>query len=171
MIARVLQALLAWLVGAALAYALASVAHTQTVLAGLGALGVAIPVGERLATTFGDLAGLWAYGLVIGLSLGLGLVIVRLVSRRAWEAPGGSVRAALAGALAIGAALAAMRLAFSFSPIASARGAVGFALQCAAGAAGGVAFRACLVGLRQGRDRGAPTRTQVHPSVDGAGRT
>ena len=168
MIARVLQALLAWLVGAALAYALASVAHTQTVLAGLGALGVAIPVGERLATTLGDLAGLWAYALVIALSLGLGLLVVRLVSRRAWEAPGGTVRAVLAGALAVGAALAAMRFAFSFSPIASARGPVGFALQCAAGAAGGMAFRACLVGLRRGVGRDAPARARVGRSADGA---
>ena len=155
MIVRVSRALLAWLAGAALAHALASVAHTQTVLAGLGALGVAVDPGERLATTLGDFAGLWAYGLVLGLSLGLGLLVVRLVSRRPWTASGGTVRAALAGALAVAAALGAMRLAFSFSPIASARGAGGFALQCLAGAAGGVAFRACLVGLR-GRDPSGP---------------
>ena len=155
MIARVSQALLAWLVGAALAHALASVAHTQTVLAGLGALGVAVAPAERLATTLGDLVGLRAYGLVLALSLGLGLLIVRLASRRAWTAPGGTARAALAGVLAVAAALGAMRLAFSFSPIASARGPVGFALQCLAGGAGGVAFRACLVGLR-GRSPGAP---------------
>ena len=155
MIVRVLQVLLAWLAGAALAHALASVAHTQTVLAGLGALGVAIAPGERLATPLGDLAGLWAYGLVLALALGLGLLIVRLVARRPWTAPGGAVRAALAGALAVAVALGSMRLAFSFSPIASARGAAGFALQCLAGAAGGLAFRACLVALR-GRMPGAP---------------
>ena len=144
---------LAWLVGAAVAYALASVAHTQTVLAGLVAVGAEIDPATRLGATLDDLAGLWRWGVVAGLSIGLGLAIVRLATFARWRRRHGLVLAALAGALGVAAALLAMRLAFGFSPIASARGAVGFAAQCLAGAAGGVAFRLALdrLGGRAGR--------------------
>jgi len=139
-----LKVLLAWLIAATLAYALASVAHTQTILAGLGALGVHVGLDARLATTLGDLAGLWRYALVIGLALGLGLPIVEVAGRKL-PSP---VRGALGGGLAVACALLAMKLAFSITPIASARGAIGFALQCLAGTAGGLAYAWSLERLR-----------------------
>ncbi len=138
---------LAWLAGAAAAYVLASVAHTQTILAGLAPLGVRIDASTRIATTLGDLAGLWRYGAVIAVALALGLVIVRLVRRRTWHAKGGFAAAAIAGALAIGVALVAMRAAFSFTPIASAREAGGLVAQCLAGGTGGLVFVACVRAL------------------------
>ena len=140
---RAARVLLAWLVGAATAYLLASAAHTQTILYALASLDVHIGWDDRLRTTLGDLIGLWPYGIVVGLSLGLGLIIVQALSR--WLVPVPAfARALLAGALSVACALIAMRLAFSITPIASARGAGGFALQCAAGGAGGLVFFACL---------------------------
>ena len=140
---RTAHALLAWLVGAALAYLLASVAHTQTVLYALASLDVHVGWIDRLRTTLGDLIGLWPYGIVVGLSLGLGLIVMQALSR--WLVPVPAfARGLLAGTLAVASALIAMRLAFSITPIASARGTGGFALQCAAGGAGGLAFFACL---------------------------
>ena len=155
MIVRLSRILLAWLAGAAFAYALASVAHTQTILAALGDLGVRVGLGERLATSAGDLVGLWRYALVVGLSLALGLLLTNAVPRRFLPLPP-TARGALAGTLAMALALLAMRLAFSFTPIASARGAGGFALQCLAGGAGGIAFALCLERLRRSA---APTGT------------
>ena len=146
-LARLPRVLLAWFAGSAAAYALASVAHTQTVLAALVALDVRIGPATRLTTTFDDLAGLWRYGVVIAFALGLGLLLARfalprLAARR---------RDALAGALALACALLAMRELLSFTPIASARGAPGFSLQCAAGAAGG--FVHAVVAARLSRPR------------------
>ena len=136
--------LVAWVTGTAIAYVLASLAHTQTILAALAPLGVRIDARTRLVTTLGDLAGLWRYGAVIAVALGLGLAVVRLVRRRPWGAGGGLPAGAVAGALAVGVALVAMRAAFSFTPIASARDAPGLVGQCLAGAAGGLAFVVCV---------------------------
>jgi len=133
------HATLAWLAGSVCAYALASIAHTQTVLAGLVALDVDMPLGTRLATTAADLIGLWRYGVVIAIGLALGLVVLRLLPRPIRTLPR-IVRGALAGTLAIATALLAMRLALSFTPIASARGNAGFALQCLAGTTGGLVW-------------------------------
>ena len=154
MLIRFGQVLLAWFAGSAVAYALASLAHTQTILAALGELGVQVAPGERLATSLGDLAGLWPYALVIAVGLALGLLAVRAPPRRLVPLPP-TARDALAGALAVASALLAMRLAFSITPIASARGATGFALQCLAGAVGGAVFAhslARLRGVRPARD-------------------
>ena len=98
-----------------MAYALASLAHTQTILAALGELGVQVAPGERLATSLGDLAGLWPYALVIAVGLALGLLAVRAPPRRLVPLPP-TARDALAGALAVASALLAMRLAFSITP-------------------------------------------------------
>ena len=136
MLSRLSRIALAWLAGSAIAYALASVAHTQTVLAGLTALDVRVPFAERVATTAGDLVGLWVYGVVIGVGLALGLIVMRVVPRRVLPLPA-TARAILAGALSLATILGAMKLAFAFTPIASAREPIGFALQCLAGAAGG----------------------------------
>ena len=156
MIVRFGQILLAWLAGSATAYALASVAHTQTILAALGDLGVRIAPGERLATSIGDLAGLWRYGLVIAIGLALGLFALRAPPRRLVPLPP-AARDALAGALAVACTLLAMRLAFSITPIASARGVGGFALQCASGGAGGLVFFACLKRTEAARTDAART--------------
>jgi len=133
---RLSRIAVAWLAGSVVAYALASIAHTQTVLAGLTALGVSVPLAERAATTAADLIGLWRYALVIGIGFALGLVLMRLLSGRAVPLTR-TAGAVIAGALAMAVILGSMRFAFAFTPIASAREPLGFALQCAAGATGG----------------------------------
>ena len=139
--APLVHRLAAWLAGTALAYALASVVHTHTVLAGLGELGVRVGLAERLATTLGDLVGLYLYAAVIGAGLAIALIAVRLLARLDPALPLW-LQGAIAGTLAIAVALLAMRLGAGFTPIASAREPLGFTLQCLAGTAGGLAWAA-----------------------------
>jgi len=129
----------AWLIASTIAYLCASVLHSQTVLAGLSALQVPITLGERLSMTLGDLVGLNAYALVIALGLAIALPVLSLSPiRRRIASP--MLRGAIAGVLAMAVMLILMRQVFGFSPIASARGAVGLLLQCAAGGAGGAVY-------------------------------
>jgi len=68
-----LDIVLAWFSASIVTYVLASVAHSQMVLMGIESLGVPILMEDRLRMTFGDIAGLYAYGLVTmpGLSIRL----------------------------------------------------------------------------------------------------
>ena len=57
-------------------YLLAATAATQSVLASLEAMGVAVTMGERLSTTGRDLIGMFpAYGAIIAIALAIALPI------------------------------------------------------------------------------------------------
>lgn len=126
-------------------YTLASVAHTQQVLAGLLQLGVQIPLGDRLFMFAGDWAGLYLYLLVIALGFLIAFVILALLKRiLSISAP---ILFAIGGALAMLCILVSMRELASLTPIAGARGMLGFSLQCLAGAVGGGMFGVSLARL------------------------
>jgi len=117
----------------------ASLAHSLSVQAGLVALGTEISLGTRIGAILRDLAGLApAFGIVIFIALLIGFVVAGLV-RRYWPVTPW-IAFPLAGFAAIATALLAMRLQFTFSPIAGAREMPGFLAISAAGALGGLAF-------------------------------
>lgn len=119
---------------------LASALHTQMVIAALGDAGASVPFDRRLAMSANDLVGLAPqFGKVIGIALLLGFLIAAGLKRVL--RPLAPIAYPLAGAVAIGVALTLMSMAFDgITPIAGARTTVGFALQCLAGAIGGLVF-------------------------------
>jgi hypothetical protein len=130
---------LSFLVALAAGYVVASVLHTQFVLARLLGVGARIGPADWLATTAGDVVGFFpAYPLVLGLALACGFAVARLLLR--WLRPLAPVAYPLAGFLAVAAALWLMRLQMEITPIAGARGLLGFLAQCAAGALAGWLF-------------------------------
>jgi len=130
-----LRTLGAYLAGILLAYLLACVLHSQTVLAGLSSIGVDIPLARRLEMTVHDLLGLWRYGIVIFIAMSLGFFVMFIVSRFARLPP--TLLCPLAGFLAFATMLFAMSHCLAFTPLASARHPIGLLLQCSAGAIGG----------------------------------
>ncbi len=128
--------------------AFAAAFHTHMVVAGLKKSGAAIPVNAQLGMTASDLAGLAPqYGMVIGIALLVGFLIAALL-RRVLK-PLALIAYPLAGAAAIAVALTAMGMAFDgITPIAGARSALGLALQCLAGAIGGLIFS--MIAVRKG---------------------
>ena len=121
------------------ALVVASLAHSHFVQRELLALGTEIPWGARLGAMMRDLFGLApAFGGIIFLALLLGFSIAGLLRRR-WNIPA-TVAYPLAGWAALAVALFAMKLQFTFSPIAGARTLAGFAAISFGGAIGGLVF-------------------------------
>ena len=120
------------------AYTLASLAHTQQVLAGLLHLGVHIALSDRLGMFAGDWVGLYLYLAVIAIGFIIAFSVMALLKRLV--SVDTTLLFALGGALAMLCILVAMRELASLTPIAGARGPLGFALQCMAGATGGAVF-------------------------------
>ena len=119
-------------------YLLASVSHSQVVLAELAALGIDIAPIDRIRMTWGDLLGLYNYALIIALGLALAFAMMGLLNKlwpiNAW------IRFPLSGALAMLALLLLMKSLLLITPIAGARGTGGLFLQCLAGFIGGFVF-------------------------------
>lgn len=133
---------------AAVTTALAAAFHTQMVIKALEQSGASISMDQRLGMTAGDLVGLAPqFGAVIAIGLLAGFIIAALLKRVL--TPLAPIAYPLAGAAAVGVALTVMSMAFDgITPIAGARSTLGFALQCLAGAVGGLVF--ALVGARKG---------------------
>jgi hypothetical protein len=137
-----LHTAIAWLLAGLVTYVLASVAHTQAVLAGIVSLGVPVPFEDRLRVTAGDIAGLYMYGVIILIGLAIGYSVMGLVGR--WLRMSDWLRYPLGGALAMLTILLSMKLALSITPIAGARELSGLAMQCLAGGIGGWVFSRLL---------------------------
>ena len=123
-----------------LAYAVASLLATQTVLANLGDLGVPVPMAVRLEASLHDLLGMTAYLLLILLAFVLAMpVAAGLV--RAHRVPGSRLfwftLAGFSGMLALH---LIMREVLGIWVVAAAREWDGLLLQCLAGALGGWLF-------------------------------
>ncbi len=144
----VVRIILGFLAAVAAAFALASAFHTHMVIEALGAAGAALPLDRRLSMTASDLVGLAPqFGAVIAIALTIGFLVAAGL-RRVLK-PLAPIAYPLAGAVAIGVALSAMSAAFDgITPIAGARTTLGFALQCLAGAVGGLVFSAIAVRRR-----------------------
>ena len=113
--------------------------QSYSVQSRLIALGVDIPLPLRLHTAFGDLVGLAPALLpVLGGALALGFLVAAVLRPRLPMLA--AVAYPLAGAAAVGLALAVMAWQMAITPIAGARGDLGFAVLCGAGAVGGFVF-------------------------------
>lgn len=139
--ASIFRNTLAYVVAVIAAYALGSFFHTQMVFARMAGIGAEISLQTRLDTTIGNFVGLWQYAAVVALALLFGFVVAAILKRVL--KPLAPIAYPVAGAAALALALTLMSVQYyGTTPIAGARGAVGFALQCLAGAAGGVVFAA-----------------------------
>jgi hypothetical protein len=151
---KVPKVLLAWLAAVIVGFLAASVLHTQFVLGRLAEVGAEIPAGVRLQTTLGDIVGfIPAYPAVIGIALAVGFAVAALLKRVL--KPLAPYAHPIAGFVAVGTALALMKMQMEITPVAGARGAVGFLAQCLAGALAGWVF-ALLVNRRRA-DADAPS--------------
>ena len=127
-----------FLISISAAAAVASVFSTQFVIAGLNDMGVEVPLGVRLATTFSDLHILRMYVPIASVAFLVAFLVagtaVRWLpgSRQAWFLAAGF--AALFGLMLLLSTL------FGSVPVAGARSFAGMLLQGVAGAVGGWLF-------------------------------
>jgi hypothetical protein len=129
----------AWLAASLLTFLIASVVHSQFVMARLVAMGTEIPVGLRAQTTLGDIAGLApAFLPVVAVTLLLGFLIAGGVLRLTNGLRG--IAFPVAGFVAMAAMLAIMGAIFKMTPIAGARDTGGWLLMLLAGGVGGALF-------------------------------
>ena len=140
---RVLKVIGAFPLAFAAAFAGVSLAHTQFVLAGLSGVGAAPTIAENLRTCVADLGGLFPrLGPVRALALAIGCL--GAAGRKRVLTPLAGVAYPIAGFAAMATALIAMRMSFHSTPLAGARGPVGFVVICLMGALGGFVFSALL---------------------------
>ncbi|HXI87893.1 MAG TPA: hypothetical protein VNH64_10575 [Parvularculaceae bacterium] len=136
----ILRALVGYVAAVIAATLIGSILATQMVLAELAGAGAQVPMAMRLQTTLTDIQGFApTYAVVAGVGFAIAFLIAfglkRLLPALA------PIAYPLAGAAAIAVALLAMSVVYQgTTPIAGARGPVGFALQCLAGALGGAVF-------------------------------
>lgn len=131
--------ILALLAAALLTTALASLAHTLFVQAGLTALGVEIPFLARIMQILRDFMGLLLpLGGIILLALAIAFPLAAFLKPRVRLI--GPFAYPLAGWAAVALALFLMKLSFGFSPLAGARTTAGFLAMSLSGVAGGLLF-------------------------------
>ena len=131
--------IIALLAAALLTTALASLAHSLFVQAGLTALGVKIPLLARIVTILRDFMGLLLpLGAVMLLALAIAFPIAAFLKPRAGVL--GRFAYPLAGWAGVALAIFLMKLAYGFSPLAGARTGAGFLTMSLAGFAGGLLF-------------------------------
>lgn len=133
------RVLLALLLSALLTMALASMAHSLFVQAGLIAVGAEIPFLTRINAMLRDFVGLLpGFGPVLLLALAIGFAVARLV--KPYLPLLAPFAYPLAGWAAVAVALYFMRFSFGLTPIAGARTTAGFLSITLAGLAGGLLF-------------------------------
>lgn len=137
---KVIRVILAFLAAVVVTEVTAAVVQTQFVLAALTDLGVEISLGDRVATTLHDIAGLVEiYMPVIAVGFLVAFVVAALVVR--YLLPGwAAIGYPLAGLTAVVAAIVIMTFMLDIAPIAGARSVPGLIGQALAGALGGWIF-------------------------------
>lgn len=128
-----------YLAAVALTYILATVSATQHVVAQLASMGIDVGLGDRLAMTVRDLAGMAGMFLPLIAFALLAAFLVTALIVYCW----GRWRIALyviAGAAAMVTLHLALHLAFGLTPVAIARSSTGLLVQALAGAAGGYLY-------------------------------
>ncbi len=137
----ILRVLLAFLLSAGIAASFGALFHSFGTQNALIAAGLDFPVADRLRSALEDYVGLvpGQYGAVIAVALALGFVVAAIL-RRVLK-PLAGVAFPVAGAAAVALTLHFMSQQFyGTTPIAGARGPLGFGLQCLAGGIGGWVF-------------------------------
>jgi hypothetical protein len=129
----------AWLLSVAVAYLLASIIATQSVVGALTRMGLDVPLGERLAMTGKDIIGMGGMFLpMVAFALLIAFMTAALLCR--WLARWRLPLYLLAGAVAVACIHLGLHLAFGINPVAVARSTGGLLLQALAGAAGGFTY-------------------------------
>ena len=129
----------AWLLAVAIAYVLASITATQSVVSKLTGMGLKVPLSDRLAMTLQDILGMANMFLpMVAFALLMAFMTAALLCR--WLARWRLPLYALAGATALVMIHVILHLAFGLTPIAIARSGAGLAIQGLAGAAGGICY-------------------------------
>lgn len=122
-----------------LCFTLASIAHSQMVLAGLEQQGIVIPPVDRLQMTLSDWWGLLpGYGAIIAVGMLIALVVASWIGKRIGTM--GGLLYALACAAAMLSILMAMQPIMDITLIAGARSTTGLTLQALAGFFAGWSF-------------------------------
>ena len=128
-----------YLAAVAVAYVLASVFATQSVVSSLAGMGLVLSLGERLSMTVRDLGGMAGMFLpMVAFGLLIAFMTTALICRYKgqWRTP----LYTLAGAIAVVCVHLALNAAFGVTPIAVARTSTGLLSQALAGAAGGLTY-------------------------------
>lgn len=121
------------------AYLVAAITATQSVVSRLAGMGVPVSFTERLSMTLSDIVGMAGMFLpMIAFGLLIAFMATALICRykNQWRVP----LYIIAGAVALVCIHLALNLAFGITPVAIARTTGGLALQAAAGAAGGLTY-------------------------------
>jgi len=121
------------------AYLLASITATQSVISSLSGMGVELSFAERVAMTLRDIGGIAGLFLpMVAFGLLIAFLATALICRylSQWRLP----LYVIAGASALVCIHLALNLAFEITPIAIARSITGLTLQAVAGAAGGFTY-------------------------------
>ena len=128
-----------FLVAVIFAFVLASLFHSQFVMAELSKVGVDILFNDRLSMSIDDLLGLYpTYGIVIAVSYFISFIVAGLLIKRFKLSP--YILYCLAGGVGITVALLAMHPILNITLLAGARSTFGFVCQSLAGAIGGMVF-------------------------------
>ncbi|WP_438865031.1 hypothetical protein [Neptunicella sp.] len=163
---KMLRRAISFWLASLIAFVIASVAHTQFVLAGLQDIGVVITMPIRIKATLSDLVDLApGYGSVLALGLLLAFVAMSGLRHR-YAARGHRISYwvyPLSGLLAVIVIHFAMNRIFDITLIAGARSFAGYVCQCMAGFIGGLVYAASIKFLRRfrkPRTRRRPVREQ-----------
>jgi len=139
-IARFLGTRLAiYLSAVMVAYGLAAVTATQSVVSSLAGMGVRLTFPDRLSMTLSDLGGMAGMFLpMVAFGLLIAFMATALICRyrNQWRFP----LYIIAGAVALVCIHLALHLAFGITPVAIARTTGGLMIQAVAGAAGGLTY-------------------------------
>lgn len=128
-----------FLVAVIFAFVLASLFHSQFVMAELVKVGVEISFNDRLSMSLDDLLGLYpSYGIVIAVSFFIAFIVASQFIKRFKLSP--YILYCLAGAMGVAVALLAMHPILDITLLAGARSTFGFVCQSLAGAMGGWTF-------------------------------
>ncbi len=126
-----------WLLATLVTYLAASASATMLKLQGFAKTGFPVLSEDVPGMFISDIQGLWQYGLVLLIALGVGFVVAHFAKKIL--TPLSAVAYIIAGGAAVAAALWLIRLAVGIMPIGESP--IGFAYQVGAGALGGLFFQ------------------------------
>ncbi|MFN0023896.1 MAG: hypothetical protein ACKVS5_08350 [Parvularculaceae bacterium] len=146
----VIKIIIGYLIAVAVTTSVGSALQSHLVARELIHAGGAVPVDVQLSMMHSDLLSFGPqFGAIVAIALAVGFIAAAVLKRIL--KPLAPIAYPLAGALAIAAALVVLPIILKLdgiTPLAGSRGALGFAFQALAGAAGGLAFALVAGGKR-----------------------
>ena len=136
-----IKTVVAFAVSTIITFLLASISHTQFVLAELVSLDIPVTSSIRLEASLNDIYGLLpGYGTVIMLGLMIAFTVTHVIGRKLADNEIAWPWWSFSAGLALFTALILMKPLLDVTPIAGARSTMGFLFQCLAGLIGGALF-------------------------------